>query len=176
MSSQWGSSKIFGVSWTDNIAFCFGLYYQKDVHQITLNPITLKNLALRMFGAFVGILLIVNLFLNQTLRTFLLYLRHTWMPQLILATSLRGFNLKGFYCLFAWSRSLCERRTSFCMGLISRKLCRFLCFWLALLHSVSYFFFLYRSPSSSLCKVFDSISSNIDEVLTINPSANVFAL
>ena len=35
-------------------------------------------------------------------------------------------------------------------------------------------FFLYRSPSSSLCTVFDSISSNIDEVLSINPSANVF--
>ena len=46
----------------------------------------------------------------------------------------------------------------------------YLCFRLALLHSVSYFFFLYRSPSSA----FDSISSNIDEVLSINPSANVF--
>ena len=34
----------------------------------------------------------------------------------------------------------------------------YLCFRLALLHSVS----------------FDSISSNIDEVLSINPSANVF--
>ena len=51
----------------------------------------------------------------------------------------------------------------------------YLCFQLALLHSVSYFFFLYRSPSSALCTVFDSISSNIDEVLSINPSANVFA-
>ena len=50
----------------------------------------------------------------------------------------------------------------------------YLCFRLALLHSVSYFFFLYRSPSSLLCTVFDSISSNIDEVLSINPSANVF--
>ena len=50
----------------------------------------------------------------------------------------------------------------------------YLCFQLALLHSVSYFFFLYRSPSSLLCMVFDSISSNIDEVLSINPSANVF--
>ena len=48
-----------------------------------------------------------------------------------------------------------------------------LCFCLALLHSVSYFFLLYWSPSS-LCKVFDSVSSNIDEVLWINPSANVF--
>ena len=39
---------------------------------------------------------------------------------------------------------------------------------------MSYFFFLYRSPSSALCTVFDSISSNIDEVLSINPSANAF--
>ena len=50
----------------------------------------------------------------------------------------------------------------------------YLCFQLVLLHSVSYFFFLYRSPSSSFCTVFDSISSNIDQVLSINPSANVF--
>ena len=38
-----------------------------------------------------------------------------------------------------------------------------ICFQLAFLNSVSYFF-LYRSPSLSLCSVFDSISSNIDEV------------
>ena len=50
----------------------------------------------------------------------------------------------------------------------------YLCFRLALLHSVSYFFFHYRSPSSSFCTVFDSFSPNIDEVLSINPSANVF--
>ena len=50
----------------------------------------------------------------------------------------------------------------------------YLCFRLALLHSVSYFFFLYQSPSLSLCTVFDYISSNIDEVLSINPSANIF--
>ena len=50
----------------------------------------------------------------------------------------------------------------------------YVCFRLALLHAVSYFFFLHRSPSSSLCTVFDSISSNIDEILSINPSANVF--
>ena len=39
---------------------------------------------------------------------------------------------------------------------------------------MSYFFFLYRLPASSLCTVFDCISSNIDEVLSINPSVNVF--
>ena len=34
--------------------------------------------------------------------------------------------------------------------------------------------FPHRSPSSSLYLVFDSISSNIDEVLSINPSDNMF--
>ena len=50
----------------------------------------------------------------------------------------------------------------------------YLCFRLALLHSVSYFFFLYQSPSLSLCTIFDSISSSIDAILLINPSAHVF--
>ena len=36
---------------------------------------------------------------------------------------------------------------------------------------MSYLFLLYQSPSSSLCTVFDCISSNIDEFLSINPSA-----
>ena len=49
----------------------------------------------------------------------------------------------------------------------------YLSFQLALLDSVSYFFFLYQSHSSSLCTIFYSISSNIDEVLSIHPSANV---
>ena len=40
-----------------------------------------------------------------------------------------------------------------------------LCFWLAQLHSVSYFCFLYRSYSSSLYTIFDSILSNIYEIL-----------
>ena len=49
-----------------------------------------------------------------------------------------------------------------------------LCFRQASPHSVSYFFSLYRSPSSSLCMVFDAISSHIDEVISINPPTNVF--
>ena len=42
-------------------------------------------------------------------------------------SSVRGysFNQKGFQYSYAWSRSLCEKRTSFCTRLISRKLCRF---------------------------------------------------
>ena len=39
---------------------------------------------------------------------------------------------------------------------------------------MSYFSFLYQSPSLSLCTAFNSISSNIDEVLSMNPSANEF--
>ena len=63
---------------------------------------------------------------------------------------------------FAWGLSL------------KKSVDSYLCFWLALLRSVSYFFCLYQTPSSSLWMVFDSVSSNIDEVLFISSSANVF--
>ena len=48
----------------------------------------------------------------------------------------------------------------------SKRILLFMCtvFRMALLHSVSYFFFLYRSPSLSLCMVSDAISTNIDKV------------
>ena len=67
-------------------------------------------------------------------------------------------------------------------GLISKnerdlfqKIFRILiCFRLALLHSVTYFNFLYWSLSSSSCMVVDAISTNIDEALSINPPADVF--
>ena len=49
-----------------------------------------------------------------------------------------------------------------------------LCFRLTFIHSVSYFFFVYRSPLS-LCTVFDPISSNIGKVLSVNPSAAAIA-
>ena len=54
-------------------------------------------------------LLNMNLSLISTLLTFLLYVRQTWMTQLILAISLRGvhlqssFNPKGFCYSYAWS-------------------------------------------------------------------------
>ena len=61
------------------------------------------------------------------------------------------------------------------MGIISRSSGdSYLYLQSALLHSVSYFFFLYQSPLSSLCKVFDSISSSIDAVISIKASSNVF--
>ena len=64
--------------------------------------------------------------------------------------------------LFAWDLSL-ENFTD-----------SYLCSRLTLLHSVSYFFLLYRSPSLSSYTVLDSISYNIDEILWISMSANVF--
>ena len=68
----------------------------------------------------------------------------------------------------AWFCSFCEGRPSFTLELQGRLLLMFLT--VALLDSVSYFVFL-LSPSLSLYMVFDSISFNIDEVLSINPSA-----
>ena len=61
---------------------------------------------------------------------------------------------------------------SFAQGLSLENSADSYCF----LHLVSYFFLLCQSPSLSLCTVFNSISSNIDEVLSINPSANVLSM
>ena len=49
----------------------------------------------------------------------------------------------------------------------------YVCFRLALLHSTTYIFFLYRSPSSSSCSVVEAVSSNIDKALILQPSANI---
>ena len=57
----------------------------------------------------------MNLSLNQFLLTFWLQVRQTWVTQLILAIlsdELSSFNPKGFYDLYAWSCSLCERKMS----------------------------------------------------------------
>ena len=102
----------------------------------------------------------MNLSLNQTLD--------------ILAQGLSSFNPKRFYWSYARSCSLCERRTSFAWDLsLENFVDSYLCFRLTLLHSVSYLFSSYLSPSSS-CTVFDSNSSNVDEIFLINPSANMF--
>ena len=87
------------------------------------------------------------------------------MNQLILAISLRGVIFRFYYSYddglavyvkeglpFLWDLSLENSADSY------------LCFRLALLHSVS------------LCMVFDSISYHIDDALSINPSAIVLSL
>ena len=96
-------------------------------------------------------------------------------------TFLSSFNLKEYCYPFAWSSTLCEGDCSFCTGPIFRKLLEFLFvffFRLALLNLVSYHFFFSQSPSSSssLSSVcFNAISFDIDEVLAINLSPNVFS-
>ena len=96
-----------------------------------MNHTTLLNLALQIFQAFVPILLNVNLSLNEALLTFLLSVRQTWMTQLILGVSLcEALSSSNSF-------TLCERRTSFYMGLISKKLCRFLFMFLSSFTSLS---------------------------------------
>ena len=43
-------------------------------------------------------------------------------------------------------------------------------FCLAFLHSTTFIFFLYHSPSSSSCSVVEAVSSNIDKTLILQPS------
>jgi len=48
----------------------------------------------------------------------------------------------------------------------------FMCFRVALLHSTTFIYFLYRSPSSPDCSVLGSVSDSIDKALSEIPSAN----
>ena len=80
-----------GVSWTHGLPFQFypffnsmkWPYYQKHVNQITLNDIYLLNLALPMLEVFVRILLDVDFSLNQSLPTFLLFVRLSWFLEFL---------------------------------------------------------------------------------------------
>ena len=101
-----------------------------------------------------------------------------------LCDGLSSFNPKWFYCTTHMHGLVVyvKEGLPFAQDLSLENFAdSYIYFWLTLLHSLSYFFFLYQSPSLSLCMVFDSVSSNIDsissninEVFLINPSANVF--
>ena len=130
--------------------------YQKDKNQITLNHATLQNLALSIFNVFIKVLLNIESFLESN-------------SQLMIAlceTNLDDSIDSGNYS-YAWCCSLCEERTSFCMGVISRKTCRSLRFLIPLLHSVSSLFLFFLSPSLSLSTGFDATLSNIDDLIFI---------
>ena len=60
------------------------------------------------------------------------------------------------------------------MRLISRKLYRFLVMFSTSFTTLIVLLFLCWSPSLPLCTVFDSVSSNIYESLSISPSVDVF--
>ena len=95
-----------------------------------------------------------------------------WFWQ-FLCEGLYSFNPKRFYYSYARSCSFCVTRTSFCMRLISTKIwIRTSIFaWLYFTQSLTSFFSINNLPCHYA--VFDFISSNIDEVLLIKPSANV---
>ena len=65
--------------------FLFLTYFNSMNYGHNIKRITL---ALGIFEVFLRILLIMNLSLNQTLLTYLLYVNQTWMTQFILANSL----------------------------------------------------------------------------------------
>ena len=97
----------------------------------------------------------MNLPLNQTLLTFLVYMSQTWMTQLILAISLWGvclpLNRKDSITHMHGLAVYVEEGLPFAQDLsLEDSADSYLCFWLAVLHLVSYFFFLYRPPPSSL--------------------------
>ena len=118
----------------------------------------------------------VNVSLNQTLLKFLLCVRQTWMTQ-FLCERLSSLMWKDSSTHRHGLAVYIKEELPFACNLsLENSADSYLCFRLALLHSVPYFFPLSWSPSLSLCMVFDSISSKIDEVLLINPSANVFVL
>ena len=97
-----------------------------------------------------------------------------WFWQ-FLCEVLSSYNPKEFCYSYAWSCSLYEGGISFLQDLSPESSENsYLCFWLTLLYSEPYFFFLSASPSSSLCTVFGAISSTIDEAVSIKRSANVF--
>ena len=140
-------------------------YHQKNVNQITLNHTTLWNIALPIFEVFFQILLECESFLESNSWHFcFIWEKLGWLNwSCNFSAGLSSFNPKELCCSYPWSSSLCEGRASICTVLISRKICRFLLMFLTGFSSVSYFFFLYRSSSLSLCTVFDAIWSKIDE-------------
>ena len=155
MSSQWGWQKLFqGLVSHELTAYLF-------VFDLFLTPSNFVDRESFLESNSLGILALCETSFDESIDSRNLSVR-SYLP-LIQKDSIRD----------AWSYSLCEGRTSFGMGSRENSEDSYIYFWLPLLYSVSYFFSLYRWPSSSLCTAFDSISSNIDPVLWINPSVNV---
>ena len=115
--------------------------YEKYLNQITSSHTTLWILDLPIFNVFVWILLVVNLFLNQTPLILLLYMRQTWKIRLTEAIS--------------WWGSLCEGRTCFCVRLTLRKFWAFL-FMFSTGFILFGFLFLFHQSINVLMFVFSS--------------------
>ena len=194
-------SKI-SVSWTQSLLFQFfplfcaskkWPYYQKHINELTEPQISLKLCFTNIWGLswnFVG----CKSFLKSNCHGILAQYETTSMTKLILAIFCEGlssFDPKGFcshmhslaYYVkgglpFAQDLGLENREFLFIFRLTSLRLVSYffsLYHGLALLHLVSYFFFLYQW-SSSLCTVFDAVSSKIDDFLSIIASVECICL
>ena len=151
----------------------------KAVNQIILNRITLLSLALQIFEA----LFYTNFVESECfLESNSFNILALWETNLDDQIDSGNFSVRGYLSLIRKDSSThmhglavyVKEGLPFARDLsLENSADSYLCFRLALLHSLSYFFFLYRLPFWSLCMVFYSVSSNIDEVLSINPSANV---
>ena len=101
-----------------------------------------------------------------------------WFQQ-FLCKDLSYFNPKKLCYSYAWSCSLCEGKTFYCMDLsLKKSVDSYLCFQLALYHSVPHFRFIYLFclPSLPLYMVFWCYFIRHRWVLSIKPSTNVFYL
>ena len=177
MSSQWGSQKVLQGFLSHKLAVYLSVF--DLIFTISRKFSILWNLALWMFKVFVQILFNVNLSLNQTVLTFLLCVRQTWMTHWFWQF-VRGYlpliqkdSVIHMHGLVVYLKE----GLPFAQDLfLENSTDSFLCFWLALLYSVSYFCFPCGSPSLFLCIVVNAISPSIDEVFLINPSANIFVI
>ena len=88
-----------------------------------------------------------------------------------------NFSIRGserFSYSYEWSCSLWERGASFYKELISRKLPAFLFMFSTDFTSFSVLFFFPLSITFIFMSMFDTVLSNINEVISINISANGF--
>ena len=182
MSSQWLSQILLqGLVSHELTAFLsiFNIFklselwpcYQKYVNQTILNPVTLKLSFTNIWGScsnFVG----YESYPELNSRGILAQCE-TNLDDSIDSGS---FSVRGYLALIRKDSSthrygltvFVKKGLPFALELsLEDSANSYLCFRLTLLHSVPYFFFLYQSPFSSLCTVFDSIWSNLDEVLSI---------
>ena len=129
--SQWGSQKLLQglVSYEITASLSVFNLHQNDVNQINFEPQNSLRVSFINIWVFAPILLnLISLESNSPGISWFMWEKLRWINWFwqFLCEGLSSFNLKRFYYSYAWSCSLCERRTSFCTGLISRKLCRFL--------------------------------------------------
>ena len=175
------TSKI-GISWTHSQTFCFwpNLNSLNSVHIYKIDNFESQNSLKLCFTSIWGLRLnIVDWIfpgIKLSWHSYSMWDKLGWLNWFwhFLCEGLSSRNPKGLYYSYAWSCSLCEGRTSFSTGVIFGKLCRFLLMFstgftpLSVLFLfpllITFFVFVYR---------FYSISSNTDEVLSINSSANI---